>query len=168
MDRIQTQAALLWQRLSAPDTGATYKQAALLTGDILKEAAALVWLLICLVLVAVEWFWKTSVQLGRDLRDWLTGLDQSSPDRVVSEAGRALLLAGRNSIGFTLFHAKEQLGISHTAEPVRSALPAKTSSINTPEPYRAFAAPPSTSSPETSTTPASTQFDHPESSDDLE
>jgi hypothetical protein len=158
MDRIQAQAALLWQRLSAPDTGATYKQAALLTWDILKETAALLWLLICLFLVAFEWFWKNSIHLGSSFRAWLAGIEQTSPDQVVSEAGRALLSAGKNSVGFTLLQAKEQLGIPLEAPPTTeakpAALPAKVWSTHSPEPYKAPASP--AASPITSPTASPT------------
>jgi hypothetical protein len=157
MNKIQAQAANLWQRLSAPDTGATYQQAALLTWDILKETATLFWLVICLFLVASEWFWKTSVQLGSDFRAWLSGIEQSSPDRVVSEAGRALLSAGRNSVGFTLSQAKEQLGIS-LEPPAPAALPAKSAPANSSlEPYTSpspsSTTPPATTLPQTPTQP---------------
>jgi hypothetical protein len=153
MDKIQAQASHLWQRLSAPETGATYQQAALLTWDLLKETASLLWLLICLFLVAFEWFWKTSVQLGSDFRAWLSGIEQSSPDRVVSEAGRALLSAGKNSVGFTLSQAKGQLGlpVEQTALPTTS--PAKPLPVSpSPEPYRS----PSPASSFTASTPPST------------
>jgi hypothetical protein len=153
MNKIQAQATNLWQRLSAPDTGATYQQAALLTWDILKETATLLWLVICLFLVAFEWFWKTSVQLGSDFRAWLSGIEQSSPDRVVSEAGRALLLAGKNSVGFTLSQAKEQLGIA-LEPPAPAALPAKSVPVNSsPEPYAAPVPAPSSTTPPATTLP---------------
>lgn len=154
MDKIQAQAAHLWQRLSAPETGATYQQAALLTGDLLKETATLLWLLICLFLVAFEWFWKTSVQLGSNFRAWLSGIEQSSPDRVVSEAGRALLSAGKNSVGFTLSQAKEQLGLPAEQPTQSAALLAKPLPVSpSPEPYQSpppaasFAAPTPPSTP---------------------
>lgn len=169
MNKIQAQAAHLWQRLSAPNTGATYQQAALLTWDILKETATLLWLVICLFLVAFEWFWKTSVQLGGDFRAWLSGIEQSSPDRVVSEAGRALLSAGRNSVDYTLSQAKEQLGIS-LEPPAPAALPAKPALVNSSvEPYASPAPAPSSTTPPAATLPQTpTQPKMPDASDAVE
>ena len=111
MNRIQDQAAKLWQTLSATDTVTTYKQAGVVTWNIVRELALLVWLVFCLVLVAIDWFWKNSIQAGRNFRYWLTNLDQSSPDRIASEAGRALLTVGKDSLDTTISKARTQLGL---------------------------------------------------------
>jgi hypothetical protein len=110
MNRISTQAAKLWQLLTSSETANSYKTAVLLTWDILKETALLVWLVICLVLVAFEWIWKTAFNSGQNFRIWVNSLEGTG-DRAASEASRALLTAGKNSLQSTITQAKVQLGI---------------------------------------------------------
>lgn len=115
MNRIQSQADKLWQLLISPDTAAAYGRVVAITLNIVKEAALLVWLTICLVLVVFEWGWHSSIAAGRGLRGWWDNTVnnmQGSNDQIASEAGKALLTAGKNSLDFTLTQAKSQLGIS--------------------------------------------------------
>jgi hypothetical protein len=116
MNRIRVQAAKFWQLLTAPDTLESYKKVGLLTWDILKEAGLLVWLVVCLVLVAFEWLWRTAFGAGQNFRDWINQLEGTG-DRAASEAGRALLSASVNSLSYTITQAKTQLGIPLTAQP---------------------------------------------------
>lgn len=123
MERIKTQADKLWKLLSNPDTFATYQKALQVTWDILRETGLLVWLVICLVLVVFEWFWKTAVGSGRRFRAWFDGI-QGSSDQLASEAGKALLTAGKNSLDYTLSQAKTQLGLPVEVEPAPTAIAA--------------------------------------------
>ncbi|NJL67370.1 MAG: hypothetical protein HC894_12415 [Microcoleus sp. SM1_3_4] len=50
-NQISTQANKFWQLVSAPNTRSTYQQAIAITGQILREAALLIWLTLCFVLV---------------------------------------------------------------------------------------------------------------------
>jgi hypothetical protein len=135
MNRIQIQAAKLWQLLSAPDTFASYKKAALMTWDILRETLILLWLVVCLVLVVAEWFWSTSIKAGRGVRSWFNNLEGTDTNQLASETGKALLLVGKNSVDYTLSQARVQLGfplkepVVQTPEPVEVAAP-----VRTPEP----------------------------------
>lgn len=132
MERIKAQAAKLGQLLSKPETFAAYKNVVTLTWDILKETGLLLWLVICLVLVVFEWFWKFSVGAGQGARNWVNSLEGSS-DQLASETGKALLAAGKNSLDFTLTQAKSQLGfeipepkverVEVKSEPVKAAPP---------------------------------------------
>jgi hypothetical protein len=128
MNRISTQAAKLWQLITSPDTANSYKTALLLTWDILKETALLIWLVICLVLVAFEWIWKTAFSSGQSFRSWVNSLEGTG-DRAASEASRALLTASKNSLQSTLTQAKIQLGIpvEITPEPEPVAVAPKPS-----------------------------------------
>ncbi|HEY9615725.1 MAG TPA: hypothetical protein V6C64_02720 [Microcoleaceae cyanobacterium] len=114
MDRIQAQAAKVLQLITSADTFATYQNAVAVTWKILVEAALLVWLTICLVVVVGEWGWQASVGAGRNVRAWWNSTlssTEGSGDRVASEAGKALLTAGKNSLEFTVTQAKSQLGL---------------------------------------------------------
>ncbi|UIE38645.1 hypothetical protein [Leptodesmis sichuanensis] len=110
MDRIKTQWGKLWQIISQPKTYTTYKEAGQVTWAILQETGLLAWLGICLLLVMLEWFWKTAIGSGRNFRNWFNNLEGSS-DQIASETGKALLSAGKNSLDFTINTAKSQLGL---------------------------------------------------------
>lgn len=148
MDRIRVQAAKFWQLLTAPDTLESYKKVGSLTWDILKEAGLLVWLVICLVLVAFEWLWKTAFGAGQNFRDWVNQLEGTG-DRAASEAGRAFLSATKNTLGYTLTQAKTQLGIPLTVEPEPKLTPTSAAS---PKPVATATAP---SAPATPSAPKS-------------
>ncbi len=117
MDRLKAQAAKLVQLLLAADTFAAYQKALQITWEIIKETALLIWLVICLVLVLGDWFWKTATQLGQNTRSWFTSLQEVSSDQVATETGKALLTAGTSTLSFTLNKAREQLGLPIPEEP---------------------------------------------------
>lgn len=133
MEKIQAQFAKFWQLVSSPDTFGVYRSAVLTTWTILKEAALSLWLVVCLVLVVFEWFWRISVGTGRSARQWLNQLEGSS-DQIASETGKALLSAGKSSLSYTLNQAKAQLGFE--AEPV-TVTPAKVEPVKLPTPVAA-------------------------------
>lgn len=147
MNRIQAQANKLWQLLSTPDTLATYRKTVLLTWEITKETAGLLWLVICLGLVFFDWSWKWSIQAGRSVRGWVNNIDGSKPDQLAGEVGKALISAGKNSVDYTLTQAREQLGLPLTEVEPKPELVAV--STPTPEPVKvsAIATPPEISLP---------------------
>ncbi len=110
MDRIKAQADKLSKIVTEPQTYATYKDFVLVTWNILKETGLLVWLIICLGLVFLEWFWNSSLAAGRNTRAWFNRLEGSN-EQIASETGKALLSAGKNSLDFTIATAKKQLGL---------------------------------------------------------
>jgi hypothetical protein len=116
MDRIKAQADKLWTLLLAPQTYAVYKTFVTTTWAIVRETGLLVWLGLCLFLVGFEWFWHTSLATGRNTRTWFNHLEGSN-EQIASETGKALLSAGKNSLGFTIATAKQQLGLA--AEPTQ-------------------------------------------------
>lgn len=109
MERIQAQADKLWKLLTDPNTYGTYRNAIQTTWNILRETALLIGLILFLAIVLLEWFYKTAVSAGRNFRTWFNNLGSS--DQVATEAGKALLSAGKNSLDFTIATAKSQLGL---------------------------------------------------------
>jgi hypothetical protein len=133
MEKIQAQFTKLLKLLTASETFGTYQSAVTVTWTILKEAALLVWLVICLVLVVFDWFWKISVGTGRSARAWVNQLEGSS-EQIASETGKALLSAGKSSLDYTLNQARSQLGFEIPSEPVKvePVKPAPTPAVTTP------------------------------------
>jgi hypothetical protein len=114
VDKIKTQANKVGELVFAADTGATYQKAFALTWNILRETGVLLWLVICLVFVGGEWFWKNSVSLGRSARDWYEGLQApSSPEesKSAAEMGQSALTALGTGAETLLYKAKTQLGM---------------------------------------------------------
>lgn len=130
MDKIKTQADKLWQLISNPSTGAAYQQTLVLTWSILKETGLLLWLVVCLVLVLGDWFWKYSYQAGQNTRNWVDELQTKSSTETASsgdfwsETGKSLLIAGQNSVNVALNTAREQLGIEVPPAPTPAISPA--------------------------------------------
>ncbi len=141
MNRIQAQWSKLWQLLTAPETGKTYQQAGALTGDVLKETGTLFWLVLCVFLVGFEWFWKFSIQSGRDFRDWLDNMEKTSPERIVSEASKAIANIGKTSLSSTLSQAKKALGLPESSAPTAPAPAPVAAKPVTPVPTPAPAPP---------------------------
>jgi hypothetical protein len=137
MDKIKAQADKLWQLISNSSTANAYQQALALTWSIIKETGLLLWLVICLVLVVGDWFWKYSFTAGQNTRAWLTDLQtKSTSDTPVegsgdfwSGTGKSLLAAGQNSLNAALNTARDQLGIEAPPASVPKAIaaPAKSS-----------------------------------------
>ncbi|ASC69711.1 uncharacterized protein XM38_006400 [Halomicronema hongdechloris C2206] len=128
MDTIKDQASKVSQLLFAADTAATYQKAFRLTWDILRETAVLLWLVICLVFVGADWFWRTAVRLGRQTRNWYEGFTRSSSeDKSLQGMGQAVISAGQSSTTFLLTKARQRLGVKEPEplpEPVAKAPPA--------------------------------------------
>lgn len=110
-NQIKNQADKLWQTLSAPTTLSTYQQTLNLTWKILTEAALLLWLVLCLVLVFFDWFGNTAIDLGRRSKLWFDNLQTAETDQIASDTGKALLEVGKTGIASTLSLARAQLGL---------------------------------------------------------
>lgn len=127
MDRIQTQASELWEIIFSEETANTYQKALNLTGTIVKEAAQLVWLVICSFFVFGAWFGDTSVRAGKSIRTWVDQQsDASSPPTAktpIAERGKSLLDTGRTGISYLLNQAREQLGIDPAEVPTIAPAP---------------------------------------------
>lgn len=159
MDRIKEQATKFWQTVSAPETLTIYQQAASVTWEIIKELALLIWLVICLVLVAGDWFWNFSIQAGRSFRAWLNSFEEPSADRIASQAGQAIVTASKGSLNFTLSKARTELGLPEPPPkpaPAPKPTPAPKSAPPQPAVNAAPPAPTTTApvAPEAPTAPA--------------
>lgn len=131
MDKLKAQADKLWQLLANPSTGEVYQKTLALTWSILKETGLLLWLVLCLVLVLGDWFWKYSYQAGQNARIWVNDLQTKTPEvaetsaepgNVLSTTGKSLLAAAQTSVRAALNTAKGQLGIEIPPEPPKPAL----------------------------------------------
>ncbi len=148
MERIQTQANKLWQIISSQSTVKAYQDTLALTWLILKETGQLLWLVLCLGLVAGDWFWKKSYQAGQDTRVWIDTLqtqvetpageaaEATSTADFLGETSKSLLATGQATVTRLLNTAKEQLGMEVTSE-----------SPATPAPVAVPPAPPKTVAP---------------------
>lgn len=117
MEKIKGQAGKVGELLFAAETGAAYKKTITLTWAILRETGVLLWLIICLVFVGAEWFWKKSIVLGQSARTWYEGLKEPSEEepKSATEMGQSALSALGTGTETLLYQAKKQLGID--AEP---------------------------------------------------
>lgn len=113
MEKIKGQANKVGELIFASETGATYKRTLTLTWDILRETGVLLWLVICLVFVGAEWFWKNSISLGRSSRSWYEGLKEPSAEEPKSATamGQSALTALGTGAETLLYNAKKQLGL---------------------------------------------------------
>ncbi len=123
MDKIKQQANTVSQLVFSAETGETYKKTLVLTWAILRETGVLIWLVICLAFVGGEWFYRSSVKLGRDARAWYNNLGEKvegSEAENAASTGEALLTSVKSGTTYLLSRARRQLGIPDP-EPVSEA-----------------------------------------------
>ncbi|MBF2027042.1 MAG: hypothetical protein IGS48_09790 [Oscillatoriales cyanobacterium C42_A2020_001] len=141
MDKLKAQADKLWQLLANPATGEVYQKTLALTWSILKETGLLLWLVICLVLVLGDWFWKYSYQAGQNARIWVTDLQtktthvaetNAEPGDVLTTTGKSLLAATQASLKAALNTAKGQLGMEVLPEPPKPTFRPASTIADTP------------------------------------
>ncbi len=126
MNPIQTQVAKLWDLLFSPTTGETYKKALLLTWDILRESARLVWLVLCLGFIFVDWARVNSVRSGQELRQWYDNIEEPKASNLWNETGRAVLAVSNSSLSYVMSQARTELGIPAPVEPPKLISPNPT------------------------------------------
>ncbi len=167
MDKIKDQATIVSQLLFANDTGDIYKRTLTRTWDILREVGILLWLVLCLTFVGGEWFYRTSVGLGRSTRAWYTELsqkDSSAEAQPITSTGQALFDTVKSSTSYLLARARQQLGLPEPPppEPPVAATPA-------PKSVAPLVAPPPVPIAPTMTEVAMTDgVDEPEDADEAE
>jgi hypothetical protein len=110
---LPAQITKLRQIITAPETLTSYQQVVAVTWTILKETAVLLWLVLCLVLVAADWFWTNSVLIGRKARAWVNSFDleQTDSNQMASQMGQTIVTAGKSSLDYAIAQAREQLGL---------------------------------------------------------
>jgi hypothetical protein len=171
MDKIKEQANVVSQLVFSGETGEVYKKMLSRTWDILRETGVLLWLVVCLVFVGGEWFYRNSVSLGRSARTWYTNLSTKSADAEapsMEATGEALLSSLKSSTSYLLSQARQQLGLPEP-EPTAPVAPAPKVAPPPPAPPAApvvaeppqapIAAEPSTPAPMTFTPPTSPTTD---------
>ncbi len=137
MDRVKSQAAVVSQLLFDPKTGSAYKDVLVLTGQIIKETAFLIWLLICSVFVFAAWFGDVAIGAGRKARTWWqTQQSDTTEDgnQAAAATGKALLDVSQNGASFLLDKAREQLGLEKIERPAKANIskPAKPAAKKPP------------------------------------
>jgi hypothetical protein len=136
MDKIKEQANIVSQLLFSADTGDIYKQTLTRTWDILRELGLLLWLVVCLAFVGGEWFYRTSVGLGRSARAWYIGLSEKDPStepQSMTSTGQALLDTVQSSTSYLLAQARQQLGLPEP-EPLPTTPPVPAPPVTPPFP----------------------------------
>jgi hypothetical protein len=143
MDKIKEQANVVGQLIFSSDTGDTYKKTLLLTWKILRETGVLIWLVLCLTFVGGEWFYRTSVTLGRNARVWYSNLGETPEGEgadAATSTGQALLETVQSSTSYLLSQARQQLGLKEPAP-----IPPPAPKVPKAEPANEPTASPSTS-----------------------
>lgn len=128
MERIKAQGRKVSSLIFSASTGAVYKQMFALTWQIVRETALLLWLVVCLVFVAAEWFYRRSIALGRSTRRWSSNLGQvaasATEPRSLSTVGQSMLGAGQAGATFLVTQARRQLDMADPPTPAPSTPPA--------------------------------------------
>lgn len=137
MDKIKQQANQVSQLIFSADTGETYKKTLALTWAILRETGILIWLVICLVFVGGEWFYRNSVQLGRNARAWYNNLGEKpegSEAETAASTGEALLTSVQSGTSYLLSRARQQLGMPEPESAPPAPAPSAKPMAPEPEP----------------------------------
>jgi hypothetical protein len=125
MDRIQVQFTKLTQLLFDPKTIESYQTVLVLTWNILKEAALLLWLVICSVFVLAAWIGDNAIHTGRNVRAWVSQQSHSEADSSEKAAavGQALLDVSQTGANYLLNQARVQLGLEKLEPPTKAEKP---------------------------------------------
>ena len=126
--KIQAQATKFWQSIVSADTINAYTKALHVTWTIIKEAAILLWLVVCLVLVVFDWGYDVATSAGRNTRTWWNGLSKVDSNDIASETGKQLVAASKASLSSTISQARSQLGLPN--KPAAAEPASKTSTTN--------------------------------------
>jgi hypothetical protein len=157
MDKIKEQANIVSQLLFSTETGDIYTKTLTRTWDILREVGLLLWLVICLTFVGGEWFYRTSVDLGRSARTWYSGLSEKGSDaepQSIAATGEALLDTVKSGTTYLLGQARQQLGLPEP-EPAIPPAPSVTPPLPTPVEPPSPSGPPAPVEPPIPTEPPS-------------
>lgn len=129
MDKIKEQANTVGQLVFSSETGDLYKKTLTRTWDIIRETGLLLWLVVCLTVVGGEWFYRTSVGLGRSARDWYTTFSEKSTATTEAQplgsTGEALLGIVKSSTSNLIGQARKQIGLPDPEPTAPVAAPSK-------------------------------------------
>lgn len=167
--KIRSQAAKFWTVLASSETLDTYQKAAVLTWQILKEGALLIWLVLCLVLVGFDLGAEKAIATGRSARTWLDSIEKADSNQLAADTKQKLISAGKTSVSTAIAQARQQLGLpkKQSADltqgsnvPMKSAAPLDSASSPTtetsepsPTSTAAVSRPPPPTTPSTASSP---------------
>lgn len=135
MTRLKEQLQTLWALLASAETLMAYRRVVVVTGQIIKETLILLWLVLCLGIVALEWLGRGAIAVGQWSKGAVDRAQDLSGDRVVADTGEALKTAGVGSLRFALDQAKAQLGLPPTPPAPKVEAPkAEAPKSETPKP----------------------------------
>lgn len=114
--QLSDQANKLWTLITEPSTAKTYRESLDVSWKILKETGNFLWLVLCLALVGVDWFWENSIAAGRKTRAWVNDIsttEKPSPEQLLTpETGKKLLDSGKSMLDSAIAAARKQLGLA--------------------------------------------------------
>lgn len=113
---ILNQAAKLWNLLSAQETAKTYKQTFYTTQTLIRETAVFIWLLLCLVLVGLDWLISAVTVTSQLIQRWVSNLKYLDSEQRKLEIGNTLITVTTTVVSFTVARAKEQLSLYSNRE----------------------------------------------------
>ena len=149
--KIQAQAAKFWQSVVSAETLNAYTKAIDVTWTMFKEAAILLWLVLCLVLVIFDWGSDVATSAGRGARSWWDGMSKVDNNDIAAETGKQIVAASKASLSSTISQARSQLGLpdkpeetsvasstpnatsNYAATPLAPSIPTATNSSSNPE-----------------------------------
>ncbi|MEM9137106.1 MAG: hypothetical protein AAGB01_07130, partial [Cyanobacteria bacterium P01_F01_bin.42] len=121
--------------------------------NIIEETGKLLWLVVCLVLVAFDWLWDGVNGLVNRFKDITAEVSEPGNENYFSDAGKALLEASKNGAIKAVKQAREQLDLPKDGAPRAIA----TTPQESPAPQVAAPAPKATPQAVAKTTTAETE-----------
>ncbi|WP_448602326.1 hypothetical protein [Thermoleptolyngbya sp.] len=143
--QLSDQANKLWTLITEPSTAQTYREALEVSWKILRETGNFLWLVLCLALVGIDWFWENSIAAGRKTRAWvddLTNAEKASPEQLLTpETGKKLLDSSKSMLDSAIAAARKQLGLTEKSSvsvvspsPASTSLPTSVSTVSSASP----------------------------------
>jgi hypothetical protein len=120
-NQLSAQATKLGKLISDPGTLGSYQQTLAVTLNILKETVLLAWYVLCLSLVAIDWFWHRSIATGQQARTWLSDLQTVDSNELPNQVSQGMLTAGKSGISYVVAQARDQIGLPAKPEESKPA-----------------------------------------------
>jgi hypothetical protein len=119
-NQLSAQVTKLAKLISDPGTLGSYQQTLAVTLNILKETAVLAWFVLCLSLVAIDWFWHSSIATGQKARTWLSELKTVDSNEIPNQVSQGMLTAGKSGISYVVAQARDQIGLPAKPEEIKT------------------------------------------------
>jgi hypothetical protein len=122
------------------DAAQALVEALKVTWNIIIESGKLVWLFLCLGLVAIDWLWDSGIKVTQSIQAIASPTEgDGGGETDFAAKGQALLEAGKKGAINAVKQAREQLGLPQAE---RAAVARKPASAPAPEAPKPVAAPP--------------------------